>query len=43
MTTRIDVELDDQEVRQRLAVLMRSVTDTLPVMRGIACRAARGN
>ncbi|HGM8184670.1 TPA: hypothetical protein ACKQA3_004910 [Pseudomonas aeruginosa] len=36
MTTRIDVELDDQEVRQRLAVLMRSVTDTLPVMRGIA-------
>ncbi|MCM0990138.1 hypothetical protein KTC82_27415 [Klebsiella pneumoniae] len=36
MTTRIDVELDDQEVRQRLALLMRSVTDTLPVMRGIA-------
>ncbi len=36
MTTRIDVELDDQEVRQRLALLLRSVTDTLPVMRGIA-------
>lgn len=28
MTTRIDVELDDQEVRQRLAVLMRSVRES---------------
>ncbi|RUI34553.1 phage virion morphogenesis protein [Pseudomonas aeruginosa] len=36
MTNRIDIQLHDQALRQRLADLLRAVTDTLPVMRSIA-------
>ncbi|ACA57673.1 phage virion morphogenesis protein [Pseudomonas aeruginosa] len=36
MANRIELELVDREVQERLAALYAAVTDTLPLMRGIA-------
>lgn len=40
MADRFDIQLDDEELRERLASLMASVSDTLPMMRGIAAELA---
>ena len=40
MANRFDIQLDDQELRERLEALIGAVTDTLPMMRGIAAELA---
>lgn len=40
MANKFDIQLDDQELRDRLEALLGAVTDTLPMMRGIAAELA---